>query len=111
MPDIPLLIDVEEGAFTDIALNNVNETKTNVTDPTNSFVLRYVTETIVYEGSPLVAVVNYTKDWFINGSGIDKVPGIRDKAKWVPNEFTNKQECGSPNSDVHQDHRWHSLYH
>ena len=76
VPDIPLLIDVEEGAFTDVALNNVNETKTNVTDPTKSFVLRFITESIVYEGSPTVAVVNYTKDWYFNGSGVDKVPGI-----------------------------------
>ena len=44
VPDIPLLIDVEEGAFTDVALNNVNETKTNVTDPTKSFVLRFITK-------------------------------------------------------------------
>ena len=82
----------EEGAFTDVALNN-ERNQTNVTDPTKSFVLRFITESIVYEGSPTVAV-NYTKDWYFNGSGVDKVPGIRDKAKWVPNSFVHKSECG-----------------
>ena len=63
--------------------------------------MRFITESIVYEGSPTVAVVNYTKDWYFNGSGVDKVPGIRDTAKWVPNSFVHKSECGPPANDIY----------
>eukprot|EP00945_MAST-04E_sp_MAST-4E-sp1_P000844 g844.t1 len=93
--DDALQIEVDAGAFTDIALNPVNRTNTSMTDPTKSFVIRYIGETVVFKGSNEHAVVNYTKKWYFNGTGINKVPGMLDTAKWVPYSFTTKSHCGS----------------
>ena len=91
--DNALKIDVDLGAFTDIALNPVNSTSLNMADPTSSFVIRYVGRTVVNEGHIEHAVVNYSKTFYFNGTGINAVPGMLDTARWVSYDVSSKTEC------------------
>ena len=112
-----LRMKLNEGAMTDIALNNlfgygvsdvcdiiICASLTNisqpygprvVTDPYNTYVPRYVSETLVKVGDQDIAVVGYMKNWYFNGSGINSVPNYMDRAKWVPYNFTTNADCGT----------------
>ena len=100
-----LQMSIGYGSVTDIALNflydygvinNVPNTSFGpviVTDPQKTYVPRFILNALVEEGAQTAAVVGYAKNFYFNGSGINSVKSFMDRAKWVPNHFTENENC------------------